>query len=204
MKKFTKISILFVFCVFFSSEMFSQALISEEDNVLLQKLSINNSLENVPAQLSVGGVVYISGEDTGELFQSKVFDEYAAKYLLFVEQGVLAEDLAIADKSIWLPDYVFEPDYELPSLSEIESYVKANHHLPGIISEAELKEEGIYEVNDMLLGQLKNLEELTLHTIELEKKLGDQNEYIDELIDKIYQLKESVTELEKLAAQCNQ
>ncbi len=67
-------------------------------------------------------------------------------------------------------DYVFDPGYTLPPLADVESYIKENGHLPGIPSEEEVMEEGVYlgETDVMLL---KKIEELTLYVIELEKKL---------------------------------
>lgn len=76
------------------------------------------------------------------------------------------------------PDYVFDKDYELPTLTEIEKYIKANGHLPEIPAAAELETNGIdmIRMNFMLL---KKIEEMTLLMIqqekrmhELEKKLG--------------------------------
>ncbi len=63
------------------------------------------------------------------------------------------------------PDYVFEEDYNLTSLSELDQYLKDNKHLPEVPSAAEMKKEGVNMVEmDMLL--LKKVEELTLHLIE--------------------------------------
>ncbi len=68
------------------------------------------------------------------------------------------------------PDYVFEPDYPLLPLKEVESYIKTNKHLPGFPSESEVIKTGAN------LGQLNNLlvekvEELTLYTIAQEKQI---------------------------------
>jgi hypothetical protein len=41
------------------------------------------------------------------------------------------------------PDYVFEPTYNLLPLSEVESYIKANKHLPEVPSAKQMEEEGI-------------------------------------------------------------
>jgi hypothetical protein len=77
-------------------------------------------------------------------------------------------------------DYVFEkyylgqsslkPDYTLLTLSEIEKFTKANHHLPNVPSAKEIKENGL------LLGEMSNvllqkIEELTLYVIEQNKRI---------------------------------
>ena len=40
-------------------------------------------------------------------------------------------------------DYVFKPGYRLRPLSEVAAYIQANHHLPDIPSEAEVKAKGL-------------------------------------------------------------
>lgn len=67
-------------------------------------------------------------------------------------------------------DFVFAPDYDLPSLSEVETFVKENRHLPEIPSEKEMKENGL-DVNDMQIKLLQKIEELTLYVIEQNKEI---------------------------------
>lgn len=66
-------------------------------------------------------------------------------------------------------DYVFDENYNLRSLSEVESFVKENKHLPGVPSAAEMSEKGM-SVAQMSNLLLEKVEELTLHMIELEKE----------------------------------
>jgi hypothetical protein len=40
-------------------------------------------------------------------------------------------------------DYVFEDNYKLPSIKEVEKYIKENKHLPDMPSEKELLESNI-------------------------------------------------------------
>jgi hypothetical protein len=66
-------------------------------------------------------------------------------------------------------DYVFEPDYKLMPLSDVETFVKKNRHLPGVPSEAELKTKGLNMAKVQTL-QMQKIEELTLYVIELNKR----------------------------------
>ena len=66
-------------------------------------------------------------------------------------------------------DYVFDENYDLKSLSEVESYVNEHKHLPGIPSAADMAENGI-SVSAMSNMLLEKVEELTLHMIRLEKE----------------------------------
>lgn len=67
------------------------------------------------------------------------------------------------------PDYVFEDKYKVTPLKELESYIKANKHLPEMPSAKEFERDGIAvgEMNKLLL---KKIEELTLHLIEKDKQ----------------------------------
>lgn len=67
-------------------------------------------------------------------------------------------------------DYVFDKNYKLRPLFEVEKYISENQHLPDVPSAAELKETGV-DAEAMLSIQMKKIEELTLYSIELQKKL---------------------------------
>ena len=67
-------------------------------------------------------------------------------------------------------DHVFESNYELKTLSQVENYIHENKHLPEIPSASELKEKGI-DTEEMFALQMKKIEELTLYTIQLQKQL---------------------------------
>lgn len=70
-----------------------------------------------------------------------------------------------------VPDYVFdETTYKLRTLPEVESFVKANRHLPDVPSAAELKAKGM-DLVEMNLVLLRKVEELTLHVIAQDKQI---------------------------------
>jgi hypothetical protein len=81
--------------------------------------------------------------------------------------------------SYWF-DHVFEKDYKLMSLSELEQFIKTNKHLPEIPSEKEVKENGI-NLGEMQGKLLLKIEELTLYIIEQEKQLKELQKQINEL-----------------------
>lgn len=68
-----------------------------------------------------------------------------------------------------VPDYVFDDDYKLKTLDEVEKFIKENKHLPEVPSAKEIEEKGM-DVGQMLKLHLKKLEELTLHLIEKNKE----------------------------------
>lgn len=108
-------------------------------------------------------------------------------YNLWVTKGVVAEDLFIVNKDNWA-DYVFEKDYDLMSIEELEKFIKENKHLPNIPAAKEVKDEG-YSQHDINAKLLSKIEELTLYTLQQEKELkkqleivNQQNKQIDDLV----------------------
>ena len=82
-------------------------------------------------------------------------------------------------------DFVFESDYNLKSLSEVEDFINVNKHLPEIPSEKEMQEKGL-NVNEMQIKLLQKIEELTLYVIDLKKENEEQSKRIEKQ-DKIIQ-----------------
>lgn len=67
-------------------------------------------------------------------------------------------------------DFVFEKDYVLPTLDEVEKHIVEKGHLIGIPSAKEVAEEGI-ELGEMNKLLLQKIEELTLYIIQLKKEV---------------------------------
>lgn len=87
-------------------------------------------------------------------------------------------------------DFVFEKEYHLPSLASLDTYIKENKHLPEIASAKEMQKDGI-NLSEMNIKLLQKIEELTLYTIEQNKKiikLEKDNEKILVLEKKIEKL----------------
>ena len=70
------------------------------------------------------------------------------------------------------PDFVFEEEYKLLPLVEIEQYIKQNGHLPDIPSATEVEENGI-ELGSMQAKLLKKIEELTLYILDLQNQINE-------------------------------
>lgn len=80
-----------------------------------------------------------------------------------------ALQLKLTDVNGCFPDYVFEPNYKLAPLAEVEKYVQKNKHLEGIPSAKEVDKDGI-DVAGLSTKMLEKIEELTLYMIELKKE----------------------------------
>ena len=84
-------------------------------------------------------------------------------------------------------DFVFEKDYDLPTLKEVENHIKEKGHLKDIPSAAEVEKNGIFlgEINAKLL---QKIEELTLYAIDQEKELQIQKQKNIELEKRLLRL----------------
>ncbi|MDD2987198.1 hypothetical protein [Flavobacterium sp.] len=74
-------------------------------------------------------------------------------------------------------DYVFEKDYYLPTLEEVENHINEKGHLIDIPSASEVEEKGI-ELGEMNKLLLQKIEELTLYIITLNKEVEQLKEQI--------------------------
>lgn len=90
-------------------------------------------------------------------------------YKLAVAGKAIAEEVVVKLQGSW-PDYVFGDNYNLPSLSELEQYIRINKHLPGVPTAQAVKGDGL-SVGEMNAILLKKVEELTLYVIELKKEI---------------------------------
>lgn len=66
-------------------------------------------------------------------------------------------------------DYVFERDYQLPTLDQEEQHINTHGHLLGFESEEAM--DGKADLGDVAKRQQAKIEELMLHVIELNKQL---------------------------------
>lgn len=88
-----------------------------------------------------------------------------------------------------VPDYVFQPGYQLMSLEDMESFVKTNSHLPDVPSAKEMEAEG-QDVGALQLKLLEKVEQLLLYTIDQDKQLKAQQEEIERLKKELALLKQ--------------
>lgn len=69
-------------------------------------------------------------------------------------------------------DYVFKDDYQLLSLEEIENYINEKGHLPKIQNDADVKaNRGYVKIGELSISLMEKVEELTLHMIEMNKRV---------------------------------
>ncbi|MCX2680629.1 tail fiber protein [Galbibacter sp. EGI 63066] len=105
-----------------------------------------------------------------------------SSHKLAVEGSIGAREVKV-EASGW-SDFVFENDYNLPTLEEVEQHIQEKGHLKDIPSAKEVEENGIY-LGDMNAKLLQKIEELMLYTIEQQKLIETQSKKI-ETLEKLY------------------
>ncbi|MFD2904419.1 hypothetical protein [Sphingobacterium anhuiense] len=91
---------------------------------------------------------------------------------LSVNGKIRAHEIKVESTASTWPDYVFEEEYDLPSLKSTADFIKANKHLPGVPTANDVEKDGISlgEMNKILL---QKIEELTLHMIEMKSEIEE-------------------------------
>jgi hypothetical protein len=144
-----------------------------------------------------------NGTNRGFVFQNKN-DSYFSIHpnMIFsevpiniVDGKILAEEVKV--QTVPASDYVFEPDYDLKPLEEVDQFIQQNKHLPDIPSAEEFATNGVGlgEMDDMLL---RKVEELTLYTIRQETELVAKGNEIKLLKAESELLKAQIAELAEL------
>ena len=138
------------------------------------RLGGNDIVIGSPASNDTGRVIFrINGGDRmmlhpdGRVSIGTAFP--ATGYSLSVNGKIISSEVKVQLQANW-PDYVFDKSYTRPSLSQLETFVTSNKHLPGIPTALEVKKEGI-ELGEMNRKLLEKVEELTLYMIEMNKRI---------------------------------
>ncbi|BFP41769.1 hypothetical protein FGF1_26140 [Flavobacteriaceae bacterium GF1] len=96
-------------------------------------------------------------------------------------------------------DFVFHDDYILPTLQEVEKHIEEKGHLKDIPSAKEVAENGIF-LGEMDSKLLQKIEELTLYTIQQEKKikkLQEENQKLKSLSNRLSKIEKLLLEAKK-------
>ncbi|MDQ0638310.1 hypothetical protein QF042_001875 [Pedobacter sp. W3I1] len=135
------------------------------------RLIVNTVTESLPA-----GLVEITPLNIKPILTSDYDGNMAinmaspdGNYKLSVNGKMRTKEVRV-DALNW-PDYVFDDAYPIGTLKELESYITANKHLPDMPTAKEIEANGL-ELGEMVKMQQKKIEELTLHLISLDKKVG--------------------------------
>jgi hypothetical protein len=163
--------------------------------------SILQSFNSLPLFLNpIGNNVVINGSSTSNVLIGESTQVNTA-YRLDVAGGIRATGVTVNTTGA---DFVFDPGYQLSPLSSLGAYVKTYHHLPGINPAAQMQYDGV-ELGAFTTKLLQKIEELTLYSVESDKKVSEQQATLarqESLLLKLQeQLKNQQEEIDRLKAQ---
>jgi len=96
-------------------------------------------------------------------------------YRLAVNGSIRAKEIRV--NTGWA-DYVFERNYKLRALPDLEKFIRINKRLPGIPAASQLKKEGV-DISAMQTKMMAKIEELTLYLIEANKTIEQLKQRIE-------------------------
>ena len=148
---------------------------------------INKDIESGGGSRANDNVVLRLRGDQNGGFVSIGATSFDSNYRLAVNGAIRAKEIKV--ETGW-SDFVFEDDYRLRPLAEVEQFIKENKHLPDIPSAKEVETNGV-NVGEMEAKLLQKIEELTLYVIELKKENEKQDNIIMSQQEQINKLKDS-------------
>ncbi len=157
-----------------------QNQINYADLKVLGKLAINCAPLGGDVAATIAGDVVIRSNNNSNI-NVKIYSEGK----IWVKS-----DIKVQEVNTW-GDFVFDKDYDLKSLSEVEAFINANKHLPGLPSAKEVEKNGI-NLGEMSNTLTQKIEEMTLYMIEMNKTIEQLNKKNMELEKEVKELREEV------------
>lgn len=189
-------------------------------NNLTNKWKMDNTTENDFAMIQFennGGICFFTkphNSSSAEINHVDLLNNYLRMYIDWRGQvgiGTLdtkGHKLAVGGSAIFTsayvklepnwPDYVFEKDYQLLPLPELEKFIRQNKHLPEVPTAEEVAKDGL-NLGTTQAALLKKIEELTLYIIEQNKKMEKQDKRIEEQDKQMKEMKAMILELKGVA-----
>jgi hypothetical protein len=124
---------------------------------------------NGGAEAAVGAVNINDNGDVG-------IGTTTPKAKLAVNGDILAKKVTVSLNN--LPDYVFDKQYPLPTLPDLEKYIQQNRHLPEMPSADSVAKHGL-DLGSSQAVLLKKIEELTLYIIQQNKTIENMKQRLD-------------------------
>jgi len=139
------------------------------------------TLNDVPLRLRTHNVERMVIDTQGKVGIGTTPPINGSSYHLYVDQGIAAREVKVT-AGTW-PDYVFEPNYQLLSFDQLRSFIGAERHLPGMLTEKEVQSAQGFELGDTQTRMLRLVEEQTLYILLLEERLARAEALLAKLLN---------------------
>lgn len=149
--------------------------------VLWSNSNSNNYLVFQPSWGNTGVGTYTPNAKfhlNGAMLVGNNSQRIATGYEVSVDGEIMCENLTMQNSTSW-PDYVFESDYKLMPLADLEKSIRQNKHLPNVPSAAEVDAHGI-NMGVMSKAYMEKIEELTLYIIQLKKEIDQLSQKVEQ------------------------
>jgi hypothetical protein len=165
----------------FTSDTYSYSKYSQ--SLLIQSTGSNG----IQLQSLSGNIIFSTGLDATSHYNERMVitptgnvligqtTQTNTTYKLDVAGKIRANEIVVNTTGA---DFVFEENYNLRSLSEVEQFVKENKHLPEIAPAAEMQASGV-SVSELQTQLLQKVEELTLYIIEQNKRIAELEQAVN-------------------------
>lgn len=156
------------------------AKVSVNDGLVLGDTSlvkVGIGLSNPRYRLDVKGVF-----NTRMAYNSPVYKINDRNFLELDDDGQFVLNsfkMKYSNESQW-SDKVFEKNYSLMPLKDVEKFIAKNNHLPNVPSATEVVKNGV-AMDEMVSKLLEKVEELTLYTIKQQKEIDALKKQVKEL-----------------------
>lgn len=167
-------------------------LISENGNEVQISLHLANSSAGQYGYFNLGGNTVLRGNGQVSHFDGSlaIGTTNPGSWKLAVNGNIRAKEIKV--ETGW-SDFVFENDYNLPTLEEVEQHIQEKGHLKDIPSAEDVAQNGIF-LGEMDAKLLQKIEELMLYTIAQEKELDEHRKKNKELEERLARLEQSMTD----------
>lgn len=178
--------------------------IVEYSPILFLDRSTNNGgyIQGVQTRLSDGSNNWFFGNLHSDTFLITTGDYTGPKQFVINRNGNAALQGKFEAKEVKVTltptaDFVFEEDYNLPKLEDVEKHIKEKKHLPEIASAKVMEKEGV-NVGEFQIKLLQKIEELTLYSIEQNKqikKLQEENKNLQFQFEKLKKIEKQLEQI---------
>jgi hypothetical protein len=156
------------------------AKVSVDDGLVLGDttlVKVGIGLSNPRYRLDVKGVFNMR-----TAYNSPAFKINDRNFLELDEKGLFVLNsfkMKYENENQW-SDKVFDKNYNLMPLKDVEKFIAKNNHLPNVPSATEVVKNGV-AMDEMVSKLLEKVEELTLYTIQQQKEIEELKKKINHL-----------------------